>query len=334
MATVTYRSGALQVFLPSDRPDITSNGLNTLVMTASAEDYVTANNNDRCSNLDTTATYRCIITGVWHDPTNLGLGITAGSPATGYMSPTSGQGLLLSVNPGAWPSNYAYASGIAIWVEKNASDQFKLHSIVAPDTSNVWSTMVFCEPGTDAITRTSAFLLGVTTDSTFPKRTGLVGCEFNKVGETQGGVTLEDTAEQIQYRPDLSTNYSLAITRGLKITFSTLNNALSDFIKARAGEYVKFTNGANTYEIGLRNYQAAGAVSTGNRPIKILFPIDSHKAVEEMYAYASLKENQSGGTSSWGKENPPVLDYTIETINQDTALQGVFSTASRILYAT
>ena len=334
MATVSYRSGAIKVYLPNDRPDITSNPLTTLAFSASAQAWVDANNNDRCSNLDTTATYQIILTGVWHDPTNLGLGITAGSPGSGLVTVTSSQGIAIVVAPGAWPANYSYASGIGVWIDKNGANQFKLHSIIPPDTSNTWATMIIAEAGTDAIVKTSDFLQGTSTDSDFPKRTGLTGVDFTLVGTTQGGVTLEDTTEQISYKPDTSTNYALAITRGLKITFSVLNNNLSDFIKARAGEYVKFTSGINTYEIGLRNYQAAGAVATGNRPIKLLFPIDSHRASELLYAYASIKENQSGGSSLWDKENPPVLDYTIETINQDTVLQGVFSTASRVIYAT
>lgn len=334
MATKTYRSGAIRVYLPSDVPSITSNALSTLVYTASAEAWVDRNNNDRRSNLDTSAEYQIILTGVWHDPTNNGLGITAGSPGSGLITVTSSQGIRISVAPGAWPANYSYASGIAVWIDKNGADQFKLHSILPPDTSNTWATMVITEPGDDAIVRTAAFLQGTDTDSTFPKRTGLTGVSFDIVGDTQGGITLEDTTDQINYRPDLSTDYALAITRGLRITFSVLNNNLSDFIKARAGEYSKFTVGSSTYEIGLRNYQAAGAIATGNRPVRLIFPIDSHKAAEVLYAYASLKENQSGGSTVFGKTDPPVLDYTIETVNQDTVLQGVFTTASRIVYLT
>lgn len=331
MASRTYRQGAVQVYLPIDQPDITSSSLGTLAYTASAEAWTDANNNDIRGNLDTTATYQVILSALWHDPTNLGYGMVQASPGSGILSVTSGQGIRLSVAPGAWPANYSYASFITVWLKKNSGD-FKLHSLYAPDTSNTWATMIITEAAEGAITKTSAFLQSTSTDEDYPKRTGLTGVAFQLAGISTGGVQIAEEAAQVQYSPDNSSDYQIATNRGFTLTFSTLNNNLSDIIKARAGEYAKFNVSGTTYEIGLRTFQTGSAIATGNRPVKVVWPIDNHKAAEVLYMAAALKENQTGGTMNTTKTDPMTLDYVIQTVNNDTTLVNVHCTSSRILY--
>lgn len=334
MSAKVYRSGAVVVYLPKDEPTIASSPLTSLVFAASAAAWTDANNNDRRSNLDTSASYQIIVSALWHDPVNLGYGMVGGSPGSGFITVTSGQGIQVTIQPGAFPANYAYASGIMLWMSKNGSP-FYLHSIYPPNVTTAWSAMIITEPQVDAINKTSAFLQSTTaTDGDYPSRSGFWGTSFVRAGDSTNGVTLENTTEELQYKPDLSTSYQLAITRGLKISFDVLNDGISDFVKSTAGEYVKFTSGANTYETALRVYQSASAVSTGNRVCQVIFPIDSHKAAEVLYLFAAIKEIQAPSSSNWGKESPPTLHYEIDTINQDTTLQNVHAVSSRIIYAT
>ena len=333
MSAKVYRSGSIKVYLPKDEPTIASSSLGSLVFTASTATFTDANNNDRRSDLDTTATYQVILSALWHDPVNKGYGMVQSSSGSGLLAPTTGEGIVVSVAPADWPANYAYASFIMVWLSKNGGPFF-LHSIYPPDTSNTWAAMIITDVQPDAIQETSAFLMSTSTNSTYPSRTGFWGVSFESAGDTEDGVTLEDTADLLPYKPDQSSNYQLAITRGLKATFSVLNNNISDFVKSRAGEYTKFAVGANTYEMSLRAYQSASAVATGNRPVRMVFPIDSHKAVEVLYLAAALKEIQTGGSTNWGKQSPPKLNYTIEITNMDTTLQSVHVVSSRIMYPT
>ena len=160
----------------------------------------------------------------------------------------------------------------------------------------------------------------------------MTGTAFVQAGTIEEpGLALEDVAEQIQYRPSTSTNYQLAITRGLRVSFKILQNNPSNFVAGTAGEWVRYQDSNNAWnEVALRAYQSASAINTGNWPLKLIFPINQNKAQEVLYMYAAVRQNQTGGTSQWGKGGPPAISYLFETINADTILQGVHAVSSSI----
>lgn len=308
----------------------------SLVFSASTTSVTSANYliNDRRQQLDQTATYYVCLVPMGHDPTNQGYAVTVASPGSGPLQPSLGSPFIkIEVSSAAWPANTNYCSGIQVWVKKNSSD-FYLHSIIPPDTSiSTWSTVILTDVQTDAISEPYSTLSdSAVTDSILVKRTGITGTAFVPIGTLEEpGLALEDTAEQIQYRPSTATSYNLAVTRGLKVSFSILQNNPQNFVAGSAGEWVRYTDsGGKTSEITLRAYQSSGAINTGNWPLKLLFPINQNKAIETLYMYASVRQNQTGGTSNWGKGEPPTIQYVFETINADTLLQGVHAVSSTI----
>lgn len=333
MATDFFRAGAIKCYLPTKENNVTVPSLATLTYAASAFAWDENLNRDVRSDLDTTATYQVILCLRGLDATNKGYATAVGSPGSGLINVTSGQGILITVGTSAWPANANYASAVEVWLKKN-SGNFQLHSLYPVDTVNNWATLITTECTVDAITETSTTLQTTATDSILKNRSPK-GISFGlAVGITEDGVTVEDTAEQIAYRPDTSTNYNLAVTRGMTVSFSILNNNQEEIVKARAGEYRKFTTGGFTFEISNMVYQAATTVATGNVPFRMIYPVDEHKAFEEVWMYGFLQENQTGGTQNWGKQNPPKVDYRFETINQDGTLQNVHAVVRKIRYAS
>lgn len=288
-------------------------------------------NNDRRNNLEASAEYQFLFEIMGEDSTRKGYTVTAGSQASGIASVTTpaSQGVLLTIAASAWSgvSNASRAQGLQVWMKKG-SGNYQLHSIVPIDTTNTFQTVIFTEPTVDALTKTIAVLQGGASDEDLGSRVALGG-DMSLTGTTQGGVTIEDSTDEIQYSPDTSTDFALAVTRGMTVTFSTLNNNMYDIARARAAEYVRWTDGGVDYQQSNRVYQAAGAIATGNAPLRLIYPIDENKAVEDLWMYASLTQNQSGGSTVWGKESPPVIDWTFSTINMDSLLQNVPAVCSR-----
>lgn len=336
MSTTFYRSGAVLPYIPYEVPSKTIPSFASLSISASTVlvEQQFFNINDRRGQLDQTATYQVCLMPMGHNPTSQGFAATVASPASGFLQPTSLLPFIrIEVNTISWPADVDYSAGIMIWLKKN-SGNFYLHSILPPDsTQTIWSTVLLTDVQTDAISEPYSTLSNsAITDAVLTKRTGITGTAFVSAGTMEDpGLALEDATEQIQYKPATATSYQLAVTRGLKVSFKILQNDPQNFVASSAGEWVRYTtSGGKTSEVTLRAYQASGAINTGNWPLKLLFPINQNKAVEVLYMYAALRQNQTGGTSQWGKSEPPTLSYVFETVNADTLLQGVHAVSSVI----
>ena len=334
MAQYNFRAGAIKVYLPEDTNN-TIASCDALVFAAASAEQTDFLNNDGRALLGVADSYKIILTLAGRDTTNGGITHTRSSAASsavvvGPSATNYPKGILLSVAAGAWPTNFAEAYGVGIWIQKN-SGNYKLAEYGMIDQDNVWRHMVLFDAQIDALARSESFLTSAITTANQDTEVGdrtPKGMVHRLVGITEDGVNIEDTAEQIQYRPDTSTNYARAISRGMTITFSVENNDMRDIISARAGEYSKFTSGV-TFEQGKMSLQGASAIATGVRPVKLTYPVDTFKTVEEVWMLAAIRQNQTGGTTNFGKQNPPLINYTIETVNDDACLQALHTTMRR-----
>lgn len=331
MSVRHFRSGAIRVYLPKVEKSITTPNFNLITPLVSAitvDDELLRDVRDKVSS---SANYQILLA-----PHTLGQtvkGYVSGQASAGsgvITGITSSQGILISVAASSWAANSNYLAGVQVWLKKG-NDNFKLHSIVPIDTANLWQTVVVTDCTVDAISKTATVLQSTTADDDLGPAGRLgYGVSFTLAGISQDGVNVDDSVEQINYRPDTSTNYFLAITRGMTVSFSLLNNSQKDIVNANAGEYVKWTDGQAEIKQALMNYQSSSAIATGNVPLRLIYPVDENKALEELYMYATVAENQTGSQSNWGKQNPPVTSYTYSTINMDGLLQAVHAVCRRI----
>lgn len=326
MAQYKFRAGAIKVYLPTDTNN-TIASCDALSFTAASAEQTDFLNNDGRTLLGVADTYRVILTLAGRDTTNGGITHTRSSAASsavivGPSATNFPKGILISVAAGAWPTNFAESYGVGIWLKKN-SGNYKLAEYGMIDADNDWRHMISFDAQIDALARTETFLTAAISTANQDTEVGdrtPKGMTHSLAGITEDGVNVEDTAELIQYRPDTSTNYSRAISRGMTVTFSVENNDMKDIISARAGEYSKFTS-TNVFEQGKMVLQGSSASATGVRPVKYTYPVDTFGTIEEVWLLAAIRQNQTGGSTNFGKQNPPLINYTIETVNDDACLQ-------------
>lgn len=333
MATQSFISGVPTVFTAKPEPSIALGSLVSLVPLACTIAFDSSTlNNDRRSPLENNAQYQFLIALRGIDDQRKGYTETHASQGTGIASVTnsSTQGILITVAASAWPANSSYATAVDVWMKKGSGNYY-LHSIVPIDTSNTWQTMIFTEVNTTtAVGQTLAQLQSSTANNTLGSRDA-IGVTMEQVGTTQDGVAIEDTADTIQYRPDQSTNYNLVITRGMTVTFTILENGIDQQVKSRAGELGVWTDGGVNYKQANTIFQASGAVTTGNAPLKIVFPPDPETgAAEEMWMFCTVTQIQTGGSMNYNKTEPVVTQYIYETINNDSLLQQVPAVCARL----
>jgi len=301
-------------------PDPTASALpslNSLTFTVSA---ITPNAGTRVNNegtrddLTVGANYQVCIAPFGYDITNGGFAIGKSSAGSGIVTVTVGQVIGVHVANASWPAGMFTAGDhrlVAVFLKKN-SGSFQLCDFAYVPSDTDFDFAIQAEPNNATPVRSLAFLQNASTDTLFKVRDVYPGAETD-VGVTSGGVTEDRTVSQASVSPDNSPDYQIVTSRGINVTFSTLNNGVVDIVRGTAGLACTFTApDGDTVTLAQQTMLTASAILKGNAFIILNEPDNSIRILA-----GNLTVSQTQVTFSRTKTAPALLNYNLQTAAVD-----------------
>lgn len=324
MPILEPRNGAKTVQL-SKNSSTALPALTTLTFSACAITPTELLINDATSDLSASDTYQVMIGLLGRDATNKGYTIGRCSPSSGNLTITAGQVIQVKVVNTDWPTDFDEAIAAAIFLKINNAD-FQLAGYGYIDDADDFSHIIMAKPLRVAPKFSNALLQSTTADDILGDRAPL-GVTYEDFGLTTGPVNENYQVSTLTVSPNNGPDFPLVTSRGVGVSFSSLINDIREFVRAAAGNYVKYTDGGDVVREAQMSLSTAQALLQGNRPIKLIAPADSDGNQEITLLLGLLTVNQQELTAAWSKTevtsvnfqfNPASLDKLIN--NQHTQI--------------
>lgn len=312
-------------------PDFTLSALpslNAITPTACAVTPITpVTNNEIRNNLDTTATYRFVISFVGYDKANGGYTISKSTQATAPVTVTASQFIRLTVPNASWPTGFLNTPLVAVSMQKN-SGNYQLCQLAYLDPSNDFNTAIAADCFPALPSRSLSFLLNASGDSTYGSMIPYP-MVAEAVGTTTGGVNYDRSVSTVTVSPDNTTDYQVATARGCNLSFNLLASDVKDVVKATAGIDVKYNglDGSSVIEETQQTLITASAVLKGNRHIIVNETQSDGTAVTRILV-GNLTTSQAAVTVNRTKTAVAQLQFNLQTASTDTLLNGLNSEIS------
>lgn len=316
MSTQVIRIGAATVELSTKTatnvPDLTGVGPTVSAVDAADMDVLI---NDAKAPLPA-GDYKVLVALVGRDETNGGYTIGASTDVMGMAQTiTAGQGLLVKIASGDWPSDFDSAICAAIFLNTGASSMYTLAEFAYIDIDTDFRHMVISKPMTAAPKFAEALLTGSDPNDILGDRSPL-GVSYAAITPTSGGVTVTRDVTTVTVAPDNSPDYQIASSRGANITFNSLSNDVKEVVRSTGGDYVKFTD-TDDFEQNAMSMATAVARLSGNASIRLTMPPDNKGLSETRLYLGNLNVTQAQVAEAWVKTAPTLITFNLQTAIQD-----------------
>jgi hypothetical protein len=264
--------------------------------------------------------YQVIWAFLGHDSVNNGYTVTAGSSASGAVTPSTGQGLLVNIPVGNFPAGSSNTPAIAIFT-KAGNGNYNLNEFAYYNANSGYDfnhflgySPLFSAPGNF----TASLLQSASSDPVLGSRSA-VGWSKSTLSPTTGGVRVTREVTQVTVRPDTSADFPIATTRTAEITFQLLPNDIINVVEGNAGTYVQYTaSNGFIYEEAQMSINTASALITGNNPMVLLMPPDNSGTQAVRLYLGQLLQNQTQNVENWTKTDTAPIGYTYSAVAIDT----------------
>lgn len=250
------------------------------------------------------------------DASNGGYTVGYCSPSSGNLTLTSSShGIRVKVLNASWPSNFDLAICAAIFLKINAAN-FQLAGFAYVDPSADFVHMIVAKPLRVAPKFAAATLQSTTTDSILGDRAPL-GVTYEEITPTTGEFNFRRPLSQVTVSPNNAPDFQVATGRGVGISFQSLANDIKTFVKAAAGNYVKYTDGSDVIEESQMSLNTAQAILKGNRSLQVFMPADSTGNQEVRLLIGNLTVNQVELNEAWSKSATTPVTFTFDPASLD-----------------
>jgi hypothetical protein len=315
MPTEQQRIGVPQIFLSVDTPNSVPD-LNTLPFTACDVVPTDPFINDVNQPLLTTDTYQIIVGLVGRDNTNGGYTVGECTPSGGNVTiATAGNGIKVKVLNTDWPANFDEAICAAIFLKINSA-KFQLAQFAYIDPAANFTTTLIVKPLRVAPRFETATLQSNTVHPVLGDRLPL-GVVYEEISPTTAEFNFRRPVSNVTVSPNNAPDFQVATSRGVGITFQSLVNDIKTFVRAAAGVYVKYSDGADTVEEAQLSLNTAQAVLKGNRAVQVFMPPDNFGNQEVRLLIGLLTTNQTELTEAWSKTAVTSVTFQFDPASLD-----------------
>lgn len=322
MALPSVKAGIASILLPTES-STSLPAFNTLVFTASGQTLSNPVFNSIKSKLSASVTYQVVLCPIGADTTSGGYSVGRGSPSSGNLTITAGQGIRVTVALADWPANYE--KGLVGVYLKQGSGDFQLCHIFKPRTDKATNALVLNPPlvGKETVTLAT---LQATTNSLNQKSLGNrvpVGWDFAEITPTTQDVTVTADAETaVTFSPNTGPDFSALSARPFSISFSAFVNDEYTLAKSAAGDYASFTApNSDLVQSGTFGINTAQIKLKGNQPLVMYTPADPTTGQPTEVLFLGLQlQNQTQVAMAWSKRNQTPVPFQFQAAALDALL--------------
>lgn len=261
---------------------------------------------------------------------NGGYSVTPASPATGILQLTGTQAAEIIVPLGNWPSNFQYAAAVVVYIKIGSRDwQIAGFRQIVDDID--FTTTITRKP-TSSVTFSDVIL---TTFDTSTKELGdrrPLGYTYDELAPTTEDVLITYDTEAIQFSPNNTIDWSGATARSVGVQFQLLNNVLKSLIQSTAGDFDQFTDvNGNVIKEAEQAIYTAQFVAAGNRPLRLVFPINPDGSQETLLLLGLFLTNQKQVQFALSKKKQAPVNFVFEPAGLDAVLNNQATAISRAI---
>ncbi len=323
MPSENFRIGVPSVYLSYDDDTVAVPILNTMSFLACAVTVSDSYLNDVKRKLSATDTYQVAIGLVGRDLVHGGYTVGRTTPSSGNITITAGQGIKVSVVNTDWPANFAADIGVpgaicaAIFLKTN-SGNFQLAQFAYVSPTDDFTATIIAKPMRVAPAFTMAVLNSTSSDTAgiLGSRAGFA-VSYGELTPTTGNFDETFLVTTVPISTNTGPDFTVAISRANSIRFQTLSNGIKELVQAAAGNYVKYTHGGVTIEEGQGGLATAQAIFKGNKPLLLVYPVDTDGFQESKLLIGNLTVNQQQLALTWSKSAPTAVQWQFDPASLD-----------------
>lgn len=320
MPNISTRIGVPSIFLSVDDTATLVAPLTGLTVAASSfsvnavtPDQYGLTLNDVNQSLLATDSYAVMVGLVARDPSG-GYTVGACGPSSGTVTITAGQVLMVQIKNGVFPANMDEAVCAAIFLKTGTVDSWQLCQFAYIDPNDDFTTFIKAKPLRAASAWKQAVLQSFTADPILGTNRSLgFGVLYpEEISPTTGTFNFRRAVTNVTVSPNNGSDFQIATTRSVGIQFQSLQNDIEAFVKAAGGNYVSYTAGGHRYQEAHQALSTAQALLTGNRPVKVIMPVDSQGAQEVRLLIGALTVNQTELEEAWSKGGTTAVTFRFD----------------------